>query len=71
MNTPDRHNAELRTFLEGGRDAGAFLLAWWRPTLHWNFMTVRFAGTTIWEKDLGVTMGTLNNPGWRLDVRRV
>jgi hypothetical protein len=23
-----------------------------------------------WEEDLGVTMETLNNPGWRLDVRR-
>jgi hypothetical protein len=33
-------------------------------------MTVRFAGTAIWEEDLGVTMETLNNPGWRLDVRR-
>jgi hypothetical protein len=38
--------------------------------LHWIFTTVRSAGTAIWEEDLGVTMEPLNNPGWRLDVRR-
>jgi hypothetical protein len=45
------------------------VLSCWRygDRLHWNFMTVRFAGTAIWEEDLGVTMGTLSNPGWTSD----